>query len=133
MRADMEDPALNESIDRNIKLARALGVTGTPTFIMGRPAGRLQAAGEDAERHRRRALCTNNSGAQRRLSASHRGQRAFATPHQHFSYRSMSPDPVDEAIDPIKQDPDEPIGHNQPDARHASRRIEVSCWLWAAC
>jgi protein-disulfide isomerase len=35
MRADMEDPAINESLDRNIALARAVGVTGTPTFIIG--------------------------------------------------------------------------------------------------
>jgi protein-disulfide isomerase len=35
MRADMEDPAINESLDRNIALARAIGVTGTPTFIVG--------------------------------------------------------------------------------------------------
>jgi predicted DsbA family dithiol-disulfide isomerase len=35
MRAEMEDPAINKSIDRNIELARAIGVTGTPTFIIG--------------------------------------------------------------------------------------------------
>lgn len=35
MRADMEAPAIKESIDRNIQLARAIGVTGTPTFIIG--------------------------------------------------------------------------------------------------
>jgi len=35
MRADMEDPAINKSIDGNIELARAIGVTGTPTFIIG--------------------------------------------------------------------------------------------------
>jgi protein-disulfide isomerase len=35
MRVDMQDPAINESLDRNIQLARAIGVTGTPTFIIG--------------------------------------------------------------------------------------------------
>jgi protein-disulfide isomerase len=35
MRADMEDPAINKGIDGNIELARAIGVTGTPTFIIG--------------------------------------------------------------------------------------------------
>jgi len=35
MRADMKDPTISESIDRNIKLARAIGITGTPTFIVG--------------------------------------------------------------------------------------------------
>jgi 2-hydroxychromene-2-carboxylate isomerase len=35
MRADMEDPAIDKSIDGNIELARAIGVTGTPTFIVG--------------------------------------------------------------------------------------------------
>jgi protein-disulfide isomerase len=35
MRAEMKDPAINESLDRNIALARAMGVTGTPTFIIG--------------------------------------------------------------------------------------------------
>ena len=35
MRTDMEDPAINQSLDRNIALARAIGVTATPTFIIG--------------------------------------------------------------------------------------------------
>jgi protein-disulfide isomerase len=35
MRADMEDPAINESLDRNIALARAIGISGTPTFVIG--------------------------------------------------------------------------------------------------
>jgi protein-disulfide isomerase len=35
MRADMGDPVINKSIDGNIELARAIGVTGTPTFIIG--------------------------------------------------------------------------------------------------
>jgi protein-disulfide isomerase len=35
MRADMKDPAINESLDRNIALARAIEVTGTPTFLIG--------------------------------------------------------------------------------------------------
>jgi protein-disulfide isomerase len=35
MRAEMEDRTINESIDRNIQLARAIGVTATPTFVIG--------------------------------------------------------------------------------------------------
>ncbi len=35
MRADMEDPAINASLDRNIALARAIGISGTPTFVIG--------------------------------------------------------------------------------------------------
>jgi protein-disulfide isomerase len=35
MRADMQDPVINESLDRNIQLARAIGITGTPTFVIG--------------------------------------------------------------------------------------------------
>src|SRR5215472_11237002 len=35
MRADVDDPAIDKSIDGNIELARAIGVTGTPTFIIG--------------------------------------------------------------------------------------------------
>src|SRR5215468_6409568 len=55
MRADMEDPAINKSIDRNIELARAIGVTGTPTFIIGdamldgaKPLQQLESAIADA-------------------------------------------------------------------------------------
>jgi protein-disulfide isomerase len=55
MRADMEDPAINKSIDANIELARAIGVTGTPTFIIGdamlvgaKPLQQLESAIADA-------------------------------------------------------------------------------------
>jgi protein-disulfide isomerase len=55
MRADMQDPAINQSIDKNIQLARALGVTGTPTFIIGdallvgaKPLEQLESAVSDA-------------------------------------------------------------------------------------
>src|SRR5262252_10574554 len=34
MRADMEDPAIAQSIDKNIELARAIGVSATPTFVI---------------------------------------------------------------------------------------------------
>src|SRR5207237_7580902 len=55
MRADMEDPAINRSIDGNIELARAIGVTGSPTFIIGdamlvgaKPLQQLESAIADA-------------------------------------------------------------------------------------
>jgi protein-disulfide isomerase len=32
---DMRDPAIQEAIGRNLQLANALGVTGTPSFIIG--------------------------------------------------------------------------------------------------
>ena len=55
MRVDMEDPAINKSIDRNIELARAIGVTGTPTFIVGnamlvgaKPLQQMESAVADA-------------------------------------------------------------------------------------
>jgi protein-disulfide isomerase len=55
MRADMEDPAINKSIDGNIELARAIGVTGTPTFIIGdamlvgaKPLQQMESAIADA-------------------------------------------------------------------------------------
>jgi protein-disulfide isomerase len=35
LRADMADPALDEVFGRNIRLARALGITGTPAFVIG--------------------------------------------------------------------------------------------------
>jgi protein-disulfide isomerase len=34
MRADMEDPAIAQSIDKNIELARAIGASGTPAFVI---------------------------------------------------------------------------------------------------
>jgi len=34
MRVDMADPAIAQSIDKNIELARAIGVSGTPTFVV---------------------------------------------------------------------------------------------------
>src|SRR5215470_8317354 len=55
MRADMEDPAINKSIDGNIELARTIGVTGTPTFIVGdamlvgaKPLQQIESAIADA-------------------------------------------------------------------------------------
>jgi predicted DsbA family dithiol-disulfide isomerase len=33
--ADMHDPAINEAIARNLQLADELGITGTPSFIVG--------------------------------------------------------------------------------------------------
>lgn len=55
MRADMEDPAISKSIDGNIELARAIGVTGTPTFIVGdimldgvKPLQQMESAIADA-------------------------------------------------------------------------------------
>ncbi len=35
MRADMADPDLDQAFQRNIELARALGVSGTPAFVIG--------------------------------------------------------------------------------------------------
>jgi len=32
---DMQDPAIQEAIARNLQLANALGITGTPSFIIG--------------------------------------------------------------------------------------------------
>jgi protein-disulfide isomerase len=55
MRADMADPAINKSIDGNIELARAIGVTGSPIFIIGdamlvggKPLQQMEAAIADA-------------------------------------------------------------------------------------
>jgi protein-disulfide isomerase len=35
LRADMQDPAIQQAIARNLQLADALGITGTPSFIIG--------------------------------------------------------------------------------------------------
>lgn len=35
LRADMQDPAIEEAIARNHRLANALGITGTPSFVVG--------------------------------------------------------------------------------------------------
>jgi protein-disulfide isomerase len=35
LRADMQHPAIQEAIARNLQLANALGITGTPSFIIG--------------------------------------------------------------------------------------------------
>jgi protein-disulfide isomerase len=35
LRADMQDPAIQAAIARNLRLASALGITGTPSFIIG--------------------------------------------------------------------------------------------------
>jgi predicted DsbA family dithiol-disulfide isomerase len=32
---DMRDPAIEEAITRNLQLANALGITGTPSFVIG--------------------------------------------------------------------------------------------------
>ena len=32
---DMEDPAIEAAIARNLELANALGITGTPSFVIG--------------------------------------------------------------------------------------------------
>ncbi len=55
MRADMKDSAIKESVDRNIQLARAIGVTGTPTFVIGdavlvgaKPLAEMESAIADA-------------------------------------------------------------------------------------
>jgi protein-disulfide isomerase len=36
LKTDMEDPAIQEAIDRNLALAQALRITGTPGFVVGR-------------------------------------------------------------------------------------------------
>src|SRR3546814_19109441 len=36
LKADMEDPVIQEAIDRNLALAQALRITGTPGFVVGR-------------------------------------------------------------------------------------------------
>ena len=46
-------------------------------LVGAKPPAEIQSAIPDAR-------SAANSGAHRRLSASHRGQPAFATPHQHF-------------------------------------------------
>ena len=35
LRKDMTDPSIQKTIDRDEKLASALGITGTPSFIIG--------------------------------------------------------------------------------------------------
>jgi protein-disulfide isomerase len=35
LRAEMQDPAIEEAIARNLQLAHALGITGTPSFVIG--------------------------------------------------------------------------------------------------
>jgi protein-disulfide isomerase len=35
LRADMQDPAIDAAIARNLQLANALGITGTPSFVIG--------------------------------------------------------------------------------------------------
>jgi protein-disulfide isomerase len=35
LRADMQDPAIEEAIAHNLQLANALGITGTPSFVIG--------------------------------------------------------------------------------------------------
>jgi protein-disulfide isomerase len=35
LRADMQDPAIQQAIARNLQLAEALGITGTPSFVIG--------------------------------------------------------------------------------------------------
>jgi protein-disulfide isomerase len=35
LKADVEDPAIQAAIDRNLALSRALRITGTPSFVVG--------------------------------------------------------------------------------------------------
>ena len=35
LRADMQEPVIQQAIARNLQLADALGITGTPSFIIG--------------------------------------------------------------------------------------------------
>jgi protein-disulfide isomerase len=35
LRADVQEPAIQQAIARNLQLADALGITGTPSFIVG--------------------------------------------------------------------------------------------------
>ena len=35
LKADMADPAIQAHIDRNLALARALQINGTPSFVIG--------------------------------------------------------------------------------------------------
>jgi protein-disulfide isomerase len=35
LKADMEAPDISQTIDRNIALARSLGINGTPSFVIG--------------------------------------------------------------------------------------------------
>jgi protein-disulfide isomerase len=36
LKKDMEDPAIDEAIKRNLALAEALHISGTPTFVAGK-------------------------------------------------------------------------------------------------
>jgi protein-disulfide isomerase len=35
MKADMKEPAIQAAIDRNLRLAQALRINGTPSFVVG--------------------------------------------------------------------------------------------------
>jgi protein-disulfide isomerase len=35
LRQDMDDPAIEDAIARNLELAEVLGITGTPSFVIG--------------------------------------------------------------------------------------------------
>jgi protein-disulfide isomerase len=35
LKADMDDPAIQAAIDRNLALAQALRINGTPAFVIG--------------------------------------------------------------------------------------------------
>jgi protein-disulfide isomerase len=59
LKADMDDPAIQDAIDRNIALAQALRINGTPGFVVGRQILRgatdletLQAMIRTAREHR---------------------------------------------------------------------------------
>ena len=54
LQKDMEDPKLKEIIDRNMALATALGVRGTPAFVIGKQFVPGAVDADDAEAADRR-------------------------------------------------------------------------------
>ncbi|MGH8579339.1 MAG: DsbA family protein [Gammaproteobacteria bacterium] len=79
MRADMEDPTIEESVKRNIELARAIGATGTPTFVVGdamlvgfKPLAQMERAIADA-----RSAPTSRGSHQVPAAAEHGAAEAY--------------------------------------------------------